>query len=48
MNNWLHHHTIVVVVVVHGLVVTGKKVDVEHMPWLASHLDPQLPHIIQI
>ncbi len=40
MNSWLHHHIIIVVVVALGLVVTGVKVDVEHMPWLASHLDP--------
>ncbi len=46
MNSWLHHHIVIVALVVHSLAVTGMKVDVEHLPWLASHLDPQLPHFI--
>jgi len=46
VNSWLHHHTVVAAVVAHGLAVTGVKVDAEHLPWLASHPDPQLPHSI--
>ncbi len=48
VNSWFHHHTFVAVFVVHGLEITGVKVDAEHMPWLASHRDPQLPHFVPI
>ncbi len=34
--------------VAHGVAVTGVKVDVEHMQWLASRDDPQLPHFLPI
>jgi len=47
MNSWLHHH-IVIDVVAHGLAIIGLKVDVEHMPCLANHQDPQLPHYVPI
>jgi hypothetical protein len=47
MNNLLHRHIVIVVVIVaHGLALIGMKVDAKHLPWLASHLDPQLPHFI--
>jgi hypothetical protein len=34
--------------VAHGVAMTGMKVDVEHMPWLASRDDPQLSHFVPI
>jgi hypothetical protein len=34
--------------VAHGVAVTGVKVDVEHMLWLANRDDPQLSHFVPI
>ncbi len=48
MNSWLHHHTVVVAVVTCGLVVIGMKVDDDHMPWLANHLDPNSHTLYQL
>jgi hypothetical protein len=48
VNIWLHHRTVVAAIVVHGLVITSVEVDAEHVPWLASHLNPQLPHSVPI
>ncbi len=48
MNGWFHRHPIVATVVAHGLEITGVKVDAEHMPWLVSCHDPQLPHSVLI
>jgi hypothetical protein len=48
MNGWFHRHVVVAVVVARGLEITGVKVDAKHMPWLASHCDPPLPHYVPI
>jgi hypothetical protein len=48
VNGWFHRHPIVATVVAHGLEITGVKVDAEHMPWLVSCHDPQLPHSVLI